>query len=190
MSKFIPFSGWLAASTLASSCQSVLSTEALLSVLMGTESQTWNYVGRDVLGQLGGLLVMSGFTKFIDKRPREFLWVSHAFQQTSMGLLMFTPSLPAEWFLPVAAVANVCANVSFIGYGSLNAKCIQKLSLEHNNVGELYSKLTVHQTLASAVGLSVGMMLNEHCPLDPRLLFLTLGIARVYCCNQAVRNVL
>lgn len=190
MASFARFSGWLTASTVASSCQSVLSTEAMLSVLLGTEAQTWNYVGRDVLGQLGGLLVISGLTKQTDKHPTKFLWVSHVFQQASMGLLMCTPSLTPEWFLPVAAVANVCANVSFIGYGSINAKCIQKLSAEKNNVGELYSKLTVHQTLGSTLGLSLGMLLNEHWSCNSGILFLGLGIVRVYCCNKAVRNVL
>jgi hypothetical protein len=190
MSSFTRFSNWLAASTVASSCQSVLSTEAMLSVLLGTEAQTWNYVGRDVLGQLGGLLVLSGLTKQSDKHPTPFLWFSHAFQQASMGLLMYTPSLAPGWFLPVAAVANLCANVSFVGYGSINAKCIQKLSAEKNNVGELYSKLTIHQTLGSTAGLSLGMLLNEHWPWDSGMLFLGLGIVRVYCCNRAVRNVL
>ena len=190
MPRFFKYSSWLAASTLASSCQSVLSTEAMLSVLMSAESQTWKYVGRDVLGQLGGLLVMSGLTKYTDKNPDRFLWVSHGFQQASMGLVMYTSCLTPEWFLPVAALANVCANVSFIGYGSINAKCIQKLSVDKNNVGELYSKLTMQQTLASTMGLSLGMVLNEHCAMDARLLFIGLGLVRVYCCNKAVRTVL
>lgn len=192
MPSFHRFSGWLAASTLASSCQSVLSTEAMLTVLLYSESQTWNYVGRDVLGQLGGLFVMSGFTKLTDKKPREFLWLSHVFQQGSMALLLTTPLLSPHWFLPVASIANVCANVSFMGYGGINAKCVQKLAGEKDNVGELYTKLTIHQTLASTVGLSLGMMLNEH-HLDVTssyALFAVLGVVRVFCCNQAVQKVL
>lgn len=183
-------------STLASSCQSVLSTEAMLTVLVDSSAHTWNYVGRDVLGQLGGLMVMAGMTKNTDKNPVKSLWVSHGLQQASMALILCTPSLPADLFLPVAAAANMCANVAFINYGSLNAKCIQKLSADKNNVGELYSKLTLQQTLASTIGLSVGMVLNECCtsaaivPLDARLLFLVLGCIRVHCCNRAVRSVL
>lgn len=189
---FARFSGWLAVSTVASSAQSVLSTEAMLTMLLGTESHTWNYVGRDVLGQLGGLLVMSGLTKQTDKNPGRFLWMSHALQQASMALLLYTPELSPSLFMPVAAIANICTNVSFIGYGSLNAKCIQKLSSGHSNVGELYSKLTVYQTLASTVGLSMGMMLNEsvHTSLHTYPLFFLLGLVRVYCCNQAVKKVL
>ena len=195
MPSFTHFTGWLSASTLASACQSVLSTEAMLSVLLtiDTEAHTWNYVGRDVLGQLGGLLVMSGFTKWTDKKPRQFLWLSHAFQQGSMSLLLLTPALHTNMFLPVASLANMCSNVSFIGYGGLNAKCIQKLSGNQNNMGELYTKVTVHQTLASTVGLSVGMMLNQWTLLHPgtsAYLFAALGVIRVYSCNRAVQKVL
>ena len=190
MSRFSKFSAYLATSIVASSCQSVLSTEAMLSVLMNTESQTWNYVGRDVLGQLGGLLVMSGLTKHTDKNPQQFLWMSHAFQQVSMGLIMLSPSVAPEWFLPIGAVANVCLNVSFIGYGSINAMCVQRLSTEKNNVGELYSKFTMQTTLGSTVGLAAGMLLNEHLAHYSGLLFFGLGAVRIYCCNKAVRAVL
>lgn len=187
---FLQFSGWLSASTVASACQSVLSTEAMLSVLLGSGSQTWNYVGRDVLGQLGGLLVMSGLTKQTDKNPRQFLWMAHAFQQSSMALLLCTPVLEPTWFMPVAAMANICSNVSFIAYGSMNAKCIQKLSERENNVGELYSKLTVTQTLASSAGLCLGMIVNEVVGSYNYLMFFVLGGVRVFCCNQAVKKVL
>ena len=179
---------------MASSCQSVLSTEAMLTVLLGTEAHTWNYVGRDVLGQLGGLLVMSGLTKHTDRQPHQFIKVSHGLQQASMAILMCTPLVDPSWFLPVAAAANVCANISFIGFGSINAKCIQKLSGENNNVGELYAKLSVHQTLASTLGLSMGMLLNEHsCYFPegaPSFFFAALGVLRVVSYSKAVKNVL
>jgi hypothetical protein len=187
--RFAQFSGWLAASTLLSSCQSVLSTEAMLRVLLHNtaETQIVNFVGRDVLGQLGSLVVMMGLAKHIDRRPQEFLMFSHLLQQTSMACVLLTPMLPSSWFLPVAAVGNVCANVSFIGFGSINAKCIQALSKD--NIGELYSKVTMHSTLASTVGLSLGMLLTKSA-LSPEVSFAVLGVARVFTYHKAVKKVL
>ncbi len=185
------FSGWLSASTLLSSCQSVLVTEAMLHALMAdtTGYQVFNYVGRDVLGQLGGLCVMMGLTKQIDKHPQKFVLFSHALQQCSVACLLITPSIPGHWFLPMAAVANVCANGAFIGFGSINAKCIQTLSNGNNNVGELYSKLSVQQTLASTVGMSLGLLFTKST-LPPEVFCAVLGFARIICYQKAVTKVL
>ncbi len=191
LSKFHKFSGWLAASTVLLSTQSVLSTQAMLQMLTlgSTEAQVFNFVGRDVLGQLGGLAVMIGLTKRIDKNPHKFVWFAHAMQQSSMLLLLSTPHLPVQFFLPVSALSNVFMNVSFIGYGSLSAKCIQKFS-DGSNMGEMYSKLTIHQTLASTLGLSLGILCTETSTALPNACFVALGIARVFCYQKAVTKVL
>ena len=146
------------------------------------ETQIVNFVGRDVLGQLGSLVVMMGLAKHIDRRPQEFLMFSHLVQQTSMACVLLTPMLPSSWFLPVAAVGNVCANVSFIGFGSIHA-------LSKDNIGELYSKVTMHSTLASTVGLSLGMLLTKSA-LSPEVSFAVLGVARVFTYHKAVKKVL
>jgi len=187
-----PFTRWMAASTLLSSCQSVLVTEAMLHVLMADTAgyQVFNYVGRDVLGQLGSLCVMMGLTKHIDKHPKRFLLFSHTLQQCAVASVLLTPSLPSHWFLPVAAFSNVCLNVSFMGFGSISAKCINHFAREQNNVGELYSKLTVHGTLASSLGLSLGMLLSKSALVSPEAACVALGVARILSYQKAVSKLL
>ena len=193
--------GWLSASTFLASCQSVMTTEAMLMALNEFSgipgSQTWHFVGKDVLGQLGGLLVMSGLTKQVDTHPRKLLSVSHLLEQTSMNLLLFTPTAPMYCFMPMAAAANMCVNVSFIVYGSVNAKCIQAVSQSpqpaSSNVGELYSKLAVSQTLASTLGLTVGMITNMSSlshHWSGWVAFFALGVGRVVCFQNAIKKIL
>lgn len=179
----------LFASTVLSSCQSVLSTEAMLSALTVMQGdQTWNYVGKDVLGQLGSLFVMMGLSKTVDRNPHRFIALSHGMQQASMALMLLSPMLP-HYFLPLAGVANMCSGISFMGFGAVNAKCIQKLSFVENNVGELYTKLTIQQTLASTVGLTAGMFLAKH-GFSSHELFVVLGVGRVASHYWAVSKLL
>jgi hypothetical protein len=177
------------ASTVLSSCQSVLSTEAMLTVLGSSEAQrAMNYIGKDILGQLGGLLVMTGLSKTVDSNPQRVIKLAHVLQQTSMGMLLLSPLCPS-YFLPIAGLANVCSNLSFMSFGGINAKCIQSVSTDHN-VGELYTKLAINQTLASTLGLTLGMGLTWGVDLPAEVLFSVLGIGRVVSYQKAVYKIL
>lgn len=186
---FQKFSKWMFASMCLSSCQNVLSMDAMLELLaVLNETRTLNYIGKDVVGQLSSLLVMLGFSKHIDLQPRQFMVHSVLLHQTSMALTLVSPLFPT-YFVAVAGVGSMLGNVAFMGLGAINAKCIQTLATE-NNVGELYSKLTITQTLAGSVGMAAGVAVLPEVTSWNYAAFAALGIGHMFCYHRAVTSVL
>jgi len=66
----------------------------------------------------------------------------------SMSLIPIFP----KYFLPITCPMNILSNLSSTGFGAVNAKCISKLAID-NNIMELYSKITIVNTIGSSIGL-------------------------------------
>jgi len=150
--------------------------------------KTANYIGKDIIGQCGGLFVMAKISRGADSNPKKFLLYSNICQQLSYTLICFTPFFDPVYFLPVAGIANLMANVAFVGYGATNAKVIDKLSM--GNIGEIYAKITILSTLGSSVGMLLGLCITTIVPdHNIRLCFIpVLGAARIYTFNKGIKN--
>jgi hypothetical protein len=191
--KCFKYVGWSFVSNVFVSIETAISTDSMFHVIGGSEYQTMNYIGKDIIGQTGGLLFMSYFGKKSDLDPKKFLGYSNLIQQSSFFILSSTPLLSPTLFLPVAGASNLLANISFTGYGAVNAKCIQAMSEQNNiGVGELYSKITTVNTFASTIGLAMGVGISSYIP-DPTsrtILVPILGMARIYTFNKAVEDLI
>ena len=193
--KCMKYVKWSFASNVFVSMQSALSTDNMLNAIGDSGGyMTINYIGKDIIGQAGGLLVMLQFSKKSDKEPKMFLNYSNVIQQSSFVILSATPLFPTNLFLPIAGTSNLLANISFTGYGAINAKCIQQMSLENNiGIGELYSKITILNTMASTIGLTLGVMLTSCIP-DPIIrsfvVLPAIGILRTLTFNKAIEDFL
>lgn len=191
---YVKYLKWSFLSNVIVSMQSAMSTHSMLDVLtddMGGGYKTINYVGKDIIGQVGALCYISNMGEKSDKEPEKFLLYSNVIQQTSFLMVSCTPLLSSTVFLPIAGLSNVFSNISFTGYGAVNAKCIQSIS-EDNNIGEIYSKLTAVNTTASSIGLSLGVGLCIFIPdHESRLVLLPiLGVLRIYTYNKAIENII
>jgi hypothetical protein len=190
---YCKYIGWSFVSNIAVSAQQVLSTHSMLATVStyDTDSiRTLNYIGKDLIGQIGGLLCIAKLGKSIDKSPTKFLNKANILQQTAYIATSITP-LVSEYFLPVAGAANVLTNVSFIGFGAVNAKCIQAMSID-NNIGEVYAKISIFNTAGSSIGMLIGMFLTVLIPEHDLRICLTplIGVVRVLTFNMAVRGLL
>jgi glutamate N-acetyltransferase/amino-acid N-acetyltransferase len=158
------------------------STELTLSV---------NYIGKDIVGQIGGLYYMNKMGQKADKDPEKFVKYSMAFQQTAVFMECATPMLPISMFIPVAGLANVGKNIAATGIGAVNAKIIAKLA-EENNVGEIYAKISVLNTLGSTIGMGLGLAIAAKVPDHSMRMgimpFLTM--IRIYSYNKAIEDLL
>ena len=156
--------GWSCLSNVIISMESVLSTHSMLSTIGHTSNEftlSVNYIGKDIVGQLGGLYYMNKMGSKIDKNSVDFIKYSMILEQSAVVLECTTPLLPLGSFIPVAGVANVTKNVSFTGFGAVNAKIIQKLAQE-NNVGEIYAKISVLNTIGSSIGMGLGLVIASY----------------------------
>lgn len=182
--------GWSCLSNLIISIESVLSTHSMLSVVGQTSSEiniSVNYIGKDIVGQLGSLYYMDKMGQKADKEPSKFVTYSMSFQQSAIFMECATPLLPISTFIPVAGLANISKNISFAGVGAVNAKIINKLA-EEDNVGEIYAKIVVLNTLGSTIGMGLGLAIAAHLPDHTMRLGLMpcLVIARIYTYNKAI----
>lgn len=125
-----------------------------------------------------------------DKQPIRFLLYSNIIQQTAFTATCITP-FASSYFLLIAGCSNILSNISFTGFGAINAKCIQKLAID-NNMGEMYAKVTAINTLGSSLGLLLGLGITVVIP-DHGLRMLVLPIlaaGRVYTFNRAIRGLI
>lgn len=181
---------WSSFSTMIISIETAMSTNNMLNALdLGEENKAFNYIGKDIIGQLGGLVYMSKMSEKADKNPKKFLLYSNIIQQSSYLLMCSTSIVDPGYFLYIAGIANVFSNISFTGYGSVNAKCIQKLSSD--NMGEMYAKITTVNTLTSSLGLGIGIGLCNYTDEYSRMFLIPfLGFLRVYSYNKAIKGII
>ncbi len=192
--KYYQYIGWSFASNVLSSTESAMSTHDMLQAVGNSESsviQTSNYIGKDIIGQIGGLMFMAKIGREADNKPRRFLLYANMFQQTAFMTVMLTPHCP-DYFLPIAGLANVMFNISFTSFGAINAKCIGELSNKATNTGEIYAKISVLNTFGSSIGLLIGLGINAMTPDGVTRLGIipVLAAGRVYCFDRAVSSLI
>lgn len=185
---YTKYIGWSFCSNILVSAESVLATHSMLHAIdTGSETmRTVNYIGKDIIGQIGGLVYMAKMGIKSDTEPRKFLQYSNATQQISYLAMCATPLFPS-YFLPIAGCANVLSNIAFTGFGAINARCIRDLAID-DNIGEIYAKISVVNTFGSSIGLLLGLGITSYYPShEMRLLFLPiLATARIYTMNKAI----
>lgn len=206
--KYLQFTGWNFATTLIATTQSVLSTHSMLSVIGKADTDLMvsaQYIGKDIIGQLGGLLYIHKTGNKADKDPKKFLKNSLLIHQMSLYLECATPFLYQESpmaFVGMASIANMGKNICFIGFGAINVKVINQLSVNENdgklgenvgeNVGEIYAKICIINTIGSTIGMSIGLLivgiLPDHSQRFGILPILT--IARIYTMNKAIDGII
>ena len=196
-SKYKQFIGWSFVSTVLVSAETSMVTHNMLGAINVPEKsetfRTFNYIGKDIIGQVGSLAYMSRMGKKADKNPQKFLLYSNMLQQTSYMLVSTTPFFITDFFLPIAGVSNILSNISFAGFGAINAKCIQTLSdKEENNIGEIYAKITLFNTLGGSIGLLLGLGITVLVPNNALRLCIipVLGFLRIYTFNKAVEDLI
>ena len=158
--------GWSCLSNVLISIESVLSTHSMLSVVGHASTEltlSVNYIGKDIIGQIGGLYFMDKMGKKSDKDPPKFIKLSMGIQQYAIFMECATPLLPMYTFIPIAGVANIGKNIAATGVGAINAKIIQTLAQE-DNVGEIYAKISVLNTLGSTIGMGIGLFIAAKIP--------------------------
>lgn len=194
--KYHQYIKWSLASTFIVSIESVIATNSMFSSIGETSSSsllTFNYIGKDIIGQLGGLIYISSSGKYIDENPLSSLYYSNSLQQSSFLLMASTHFIP-NFFLPLAGLSSLAMNISFSFSGAVNAKCINALSFSKrdkdnnttSNIGELYARISALNTLGSSIGMVTGLSIIFCLKDCSPLLLPFLGILRIYTLKKAV----
>lgn len=186
--QYMKFVKWSMLSNVIVSFETAISTHNMLASLNGGENThvTINYIGKDIIGQLGSLYYINKVSQTIDKNPYNIVQKCNIMQQFSYMCICTAPFIDTLWFLPITGLANILVNLSFTGFGAVNAICIKKLS--NDNIGEIYSKLTIVNTMSSSIGLCIGVAFNTmiNDPMINCIMIPISGIMRVITLNKSL----
>ncbi|CBN75993.1 conserved unknown protein [Ectocarpus siliculosus] len=160
---YMAYAGWQFTGMAASAAAGVMSTQALLYAMgLGAGAlplaATLNWVIKDGLGQLGGVAFSSLVSTRFDANPKLWRVVAAVSLDASMVLELLSPLAPA-YFLPIASVANIGKNVSFLAASASRAAIHNVLSLK-GNLADVTAKSGAQTILACMAGTGAGVTLS------------------------------
>lgn len=164
---FLPFSAWNFAQSVSGSANGVLATQCLLVGLGLAASSngtlalaaTLNWILKDGLGQLGGILFVARYGSNFDRDAKRYRLLASAMMSLASFFEMLVPVMPTL-FLPIAACANVCKNVAWMGMSATKAQIHRHFS-RIDNLGDLTGKAASLNTTASLAGTGLGVLLSS-----------------------------
>ncbi|CAM9118404.1 unnamed protein product, partial [Ectocarpus fasciculatus] len=131
------------ASSVFSSAGGVLSMQALLhAVGLGAGAipmaAALNWVIKDGLGQLGGVAFASFINNRFDADPKKWRIFAAMAMELSSLLEFMTPLCP-QYFIPLASIANVGKNISFLA-ASASRAAIHNSFATNENLADVTAK--------------------------------------------------
>lgn len=163
---------WSAINSFSTSVSSVISTNSMLSSITSGPSyssiMTTHYIGKDIIGQLGGLMYAWKTGKTADSQPLKYITKGVIVLQASFYIENLAPLVTNKLFvLPFLGFSSTLKNISFISIGAVNANNLQKLATtspsqtqspsQTSNIGECYSKAASINTISSTLGMISGI---------------------------------
>lgn len=157
--------------SVASGAQTTLSSSLFLShldVFSNSTLKMYNYFGRDIVGQLGALAFVTTGVKYFNKPSKLSAHRIQNFQVAVVTAETIATMAPGGVLLPLMGVINVGKNIGWIGNGSLNTYCMQKLTTD--NMPEVYAKTSVYNTVGYSIGMTIGIAMYGVCTTTPQLI--------------------
>ncbi|EDQ93134.1 uncharacterized protein MONBRDRAFT_5446 [Monosiga brevicollis MX1] len=140
-----------------------------------------NWVLKDGLGQLGGVLYGTLFGPRFDRDPkRQRFWSLVALQGANLTELLI-PLVP-HLFLPLASAANIAKNISFLASSATRAQ-MHASFVRRANLGDITAKIGAQSIGASVVGTALGIFVSTHTGSDVTNIipaFVPLALACLY----------
>lgn len=161
----VRFTAYSALNTMSSSCSFVLSSNSMLDTIAQNANShflSYNYVGKDIIGQLGSLFYIwkkGSVNKNSAFKAGLFQQLAYALENSAVYLTQ-TCTLPT---LPILGTASLMKNISFVFVGGITIKKLTELTA-NQDIGPVYTKITAINTLASTMGMLVGLLIIYVCP--------------------------
>lgn len=165
--KFRKFVKWSFLTNFVSSIEYTLSLHSMLSVRSSFGADltfSANFIGKDAIGQVGSLYYIYRKSKKYDTDTSKIGMTTVGIQEVSVFCESLTPLIGEPYFLPLTSLTGIGKNISMVGIGSINAKILKDISTD--NIGELYAKATICNTLSSSLGTAVGLGIIYLIPDD------------------------
>lgn len=182
-------------SAVVSSAGGVLSMQALLYAMgLGSTSiplaATLNWILKDGLGQLGGILFASFVNTKFDADPKRWRLISALALECSNFIEMLIPYCNG-YFLPLAAFANFGKNVSALATSASRA-AIHKSFAKEENLADITAKTASQNILSATIGTSLGISIATYAQQNYELTFAIFGVlsmSSLVCSHYSLQHV-
>jgi Vitamin B6 photo-protection and homoeostasis len=156
--------------SVAGSAAMVLSTQTLLlavgvvgstaaasggAATSGVLAGALNWVLKDGVGQLGGVLYASRQSRAFDAHPKQMRMVAAMALDAASFVEILSPSLPSTMVLPAACAANVLKNIGYLAASASRAALHQ--SLAKGSLGDVVAKAGSQSMAAGLIGTALGI---------------------------------
>ncbi|KAG0222450.1 hypothetical protein BGW42_006600 [Actinomortierella wolfii] len=161
-SNYWPFAKWQFFHNVAGSVTAVISTQALLFAMgLGAGSipmaAALNWIIKDGLGQLGGVVYASFVSDKFDSEPKRFRFQATVAMQGANVLELLSPLWPGS-FLFIASVSNIGKNMAWLASSATRAQMNKTFALR-DNLGDITGKTGSQTTAAGLVGTGLGVII-------------------------------
>jgi hypothetical protein len=135
-----------------------ISTHCLLTTISNTGSiMTANFLTKDMLGQVGGLVILSHLKKWSPDRIRLASCILIHFGLVCDVIVMWLPL----YVIPLTVTSTIVKNVAYTLISSINISTLHSVTPKEN-IGEAYIGYSALSTVASSVGMAVGLGLVHY----------------------------
>ncbi|KAK3828302.1 MAG: vitamin B6 photo-protection and homoeostasis-domain-containing protein [Benniella sp.] len=188
------FSKWQFVHNVAGSVTAVISTQSLLFAMgLGAGSipmaAALNWIIKDGLGQLGGVVYASFVSDKFDSEPKRYRFQATVAMQGANVIELLTPLWPG-YFLIIASISNIGKNMAWLASSATRAQMNKTFALR-DNLGDITGKSGSQTTAAGLVGTGLGVVIAAvmtHFTEDPAVLplipmcltFLPFAVFNVY----------
>ena len=118
-----------------------------------------NWVIKDGLGQLGGVLYAAVVGNHFDADPKRHRFLAGLALQTATAVELVTPFFPGS-FLVLASLANIGKNIAWLASSATRAQLHQALALQEN-LGDVTAKSGSQSTAAGLAGTGLGILVSS-----------------------------
>ncbi|KAF9581911.1 hypothetical protein BGW38_000904, partial [Lunasporangiospora selenospora] len=180
-----PFAKWQFVHNVAGS----VTAERSISWFWQDMAAALNWIIKDGLGQLGGVVYASFVSDKFDSEPKRFRFQATVAMQGANILELLTPLWPGS-FLMIASISNIGKNMAWLASSATRAQMNKTFALR-DNLGDITGKSGSQTTAAGLVGTGLGVIiaaLMNYVSEDPTALplvpmcltFLPFSIFNIY----------
>uniref|UniRef100_K3XB12 DUF647 domain-containing protein n=1 Tax=Globisporangium ultimum (strain ATCC 200006 / CBS 805.95 / DAOM BR144) TaxID=431595 RepID=K3XB12_GLOUD len=161
---YFPYVQWYFVGSIASAATGVLSMQSLLYAIgLGAGSiptaAAVNWVLKDGLGQFGGVMFASVVNNRYDADPKRWRTASAVALDAAVLMEILTPLCPA-YFLPIASLANVAKNISWLSASATRAGFHNSFAMKEN-LADVTAKAGSQSIASSILGTGLGIGLSQ-----------------------------
>lgn len=167
------------------SANSVIATDATLFALKRCSNVTTSYVYKNVIGQTVGLALNLLFKRQIKGNEYGIAALSICASQLAYNLDIFLYRQPQR-YLVYKSISGCIQNVNWILIGAVNSRVMMHLCDSSTDISEIFSEISVANTIGSSLGLVTGAFLVKklsNCALRTKI-----GLSYAMCIAQILSN--